>query len=170
MQQPSSQRLIDNQSVTLEAEAQGPGPITFQWRFAGTNILGATNSLLFFESIQTNWSGTYSVLVTNQSGCMVSEDFQLRVIHLNPFRLSPPVRSTNVFAQSDGTFTTNRYYLISIEGSDDQHLYYLEKSTNLVNWEEIYGRGFGPEGAGEFLDYIRSPESPNLFYRVKTYP
>jgi hypothetical protein len=65
---------------------------------------------------------------------------------------------------------TNRYLRITIEGIEDERLYYIEKSTNLVDWQEIYGTGFHSEGASEFRDSIRSPGSQMLFYRVKTDP
>jgi hypothetical protein len=167
---PLTQRVHDNQSLALEAEARGPEPITFQWRLNGINIIGATNSPLVFQNVSTNQTGVYSILVTNQFGCALSEDFGLDVIHVNPFQLRPPERGTNVITGSDGTFMTNRYLRIMIEGIEDERLYYIEKSANLVDWQEIYGTGFGPEGATEFQDSIRSPESQMLFYRAKTDP
>ena len=42
--QPTNQFVLPGTNVTLTALALGTGPVTYQWRFEGTNLPGATNA------------------------------------------------------------------------------------------------------------------------------
>lgn len=71
------QRIVTcfGQSVTLCANASGSAPLTYQWRYHGTNangtpvnIAGATTNCLTLVNVQAGDTGYYSVLVTNPFG------------------------------------------------------------------------------------------------------
>ena len=47
--------------------ASGTAPLSYQWRFNGTNLSGATSSALALSNVQTNNSGSYAVVVSNIS-------------------------------------------------------------------------------------------------------
>ena len=53
---------------TLNANAAGAPPLSFQWRQNGTNILNATNSTYSVTSAAVGDSGNYDVIVTNPIG------------------------------------------------------------------------------------------------------
>ncbi len=52
-------------NVQLNVVATGAAPINYQWRKNGTNVLGATNTLLSLNPAQITDSGVYSVVVNN---------------------------------------------------------------------------------------------------------
>ena len=56
------------QSPTFTVQANGSPVPSYQWQFNNTNLVGQTNSQLTLSSLQTNQTGTYSVIVTNLAG------------------------------------------------------------------------------------------------------
>ena len=55
------------------------GPFSFQWRFNGTNIVGATDNSLVLTNLQVSQAGVYSGLVSNAFGSLQSADAALSV-------------------------------------------------------------------------------------------
>ena len=55
-------------TATFYVEAQGPGPLSYQWSWDGRAIVGATNAALVLTNLQSAQAGTYSVAVSNASG------------------------------------------------------------------------------------------------------
>jgi hypothetical protein len=55
-------------------------PATYQWRFKGTNIAGATSSNLVLTNVQLKDSGEYSVIVSNSAGYALSDPATLTVL------------------------------------------------------------------------------------------
>ena len=70
--QPLSQTATAGQNVLFSVGAGGTAPFSYQWTFNGTNLAGATSSTLALTSVQTNNTGTYSVVVTNVAGSVTS--------------------------------------------------------------------------------------------------
>jgi hypothetical protein len=58
--------------TVLSVSASGPGPFSYQWRFNGNNIAGATASSLPLSGLQFSGAGLYSVAVSNAAGVVVS--------------------------------------------------------------------------------------------------
>ena len=79
-QQPQSQTVSAGTNVMLAVGATGLPPLLYQWRFNGTNILGATNASLPLVNVQTNQSGNYDVIVANAAGSVTSAVAVLTVI------------------------------------------------------------------------------------------
>lgn len=69
---PQSQSVLPGKSVTFSVSASGTPPLSYQWRFNGTNISGATASSLTLSNVQTNDAGNYAVLVSNNDGSTLS--------------------------------------------------------------------------------------------------
>jgi hypothetical protein len=63
-----SQNAFIGQNVTLDPTARGSDPLSFQWELNGTNLPGATLPTLNIPNAQTNNSGAYLVIVTNNYG------------------------------------------------------------------------------------------------------
>jgi alpha-tubulin suppressor-like RCC1 family protein len=55
-------------NVTFTVGATGTPPLAYQWQFAGTNLIGATNASLSLVNIQPANSGSYQVIITNAYG------------------------------------------------------------------------------------------------------
>jgi PKD repeat protein len=69
---PQSQMALVGADVTFNVVAGGTAPLSYQWRFNGIPINGATNSNLYLSAVQTNQAGYYSVVVTNLAGSATS--------------------------------------------------------------------------------------------------
>ncbi len=79
---PGSPAIIDStpnletlsgQNVNLAVTATGQEPLRFQWKFAGIEIAGATNSSLALSNVQVTQSGIYEVVITNAVGALTTE-------------------------------------------------------------------------------------------------
>jgi hypothetical protein len=67
-QSPADLEAYIGQSPTFTVLASGSPAPSYQWQFNSTNLVGQTNSQLTLSSVQTNQTGTYSVIVTNLAG------------------------------------------------------------------------------------------------------
>lgn len=70
--QPQSQAVTLSNSVTFSVTAAGSAPFSYQWRFNGANLLGATGSSINIPNVLTNFAGKYDVVVINQAGSVTS--------------------------------------------------------------------------------------------------
>jgi len=70
--QPTNQTVIQGQNAPFTASAAGTTPLSYQWRFSGTNISGATATSYTRLNAQTNDAGSYVVVVTNVAGSVTS--------------------------------------------------------------------------------------------------
>ncbi len=83
--QPVGGSVLAGQNLTLAIVATGTGGVTYQWRFNGTNITGATNTTYTIPNVTTNAAGTYDVLVTHVYGTATSAPAVVTVVNsLNP--------------------------------------------------------------------------------------
>jgi phage gpG-like protein len=77
--QPVSQSVAAGSDVTLTVAASGTAPLSYQWRFNGTNIGGATAASYTLTNALTNQAGTYGVVVSNAAGSVTSSNAVLAV-------------------------------------------------------------------------------------------
>src|SRR5207253_6724771 len=66
------------------------------WRLNGTNIVGATNAFFFLPTAHLTDSGSYSVVITNALGSVVSSNMLFTVVVHPPTILTQPSSQTNV--------------------------------------------------------------------------
>ena len=77
---PVHQRVNPGAAVALMVTlADGTPPLTYQWRFNGRIIAGATEPVLNFPSAGLSDSGTYTVTVTNSAGSVSTDGTVLDV-------------------------------------------------------------------------------------------
>src|SRR5438552_1900187 len=69
--QPQSQAAIQGGNATLSVIATGA--TSFQWRYNGVDILGATNSSLQITNAQTTTNGYYMAVAKNDTGWTPSQ-------------------------------------------------------------------------------------------------
>jgi hypothetical protein len=100
---------IDNQGISLICQGgtvllsanTGTG-LTYQWRNNGTNISGATSS-----SYSANATGSYTVIVTNSSGCSTTSNATVLTLNQLATTLYPINSSMNTgYVISGGTKST----------------------------------------------------------------
>jgi hypothetical protein len=79
-QQPTNQTASVNSTVSFGVVASGSMPLSYQWRFGGSPLAGATNAALLLPGVTTNEAGGYSVVVSNFLGSVTSRVATLTVI------------------------------------------------------------------------------------------
>jgi autotransporter-associated beta strand protein len=105
--QPQDLTLIPGQSATFSVVAIGNAPLSYQWYFnTSTPLPGATATTLILPSVQASDAGSYSVLVSNNLGSVISSNALLSV-NTNPvaplFIMQPA--SLTVVAGANVNFT-----------------------------------------------------------------
>jgi hypothetical protein len=70
--QAPTNTIFTGQSFSLTAAASGSLPLSYQWRFNGAPVSGATTTLFTKSGVSTGDSGNYDVVVTNTFGSVTS--------------------------------------------------------------------------------------------------
>jgi hypothetical protein len=76
---PQSQTVFRGGTATLSVVAVGTQPLSYQWLLNNTNLSGATTSSLVFTDVQLSDAGTYSVILSNSVGTVISSNALLTV-------------------------------------------------------------------------------------------
>jgi hypothetical protein len=101
--QPQSQTVIAGDSVTFAVNATGTAPLSYQWRFRGADLPGATDSTLDVSNAQPEDAGDYQVVIANAAGSTNSAVAEL-VVNVPPEILAQP-ESQSVILGSNVTFS-----------------------------------------------------------------
>ena len=78
----NSQTVGLGESVTLSVIGAKSGELTYQWRFNGVDISGATSGTLSLFNIHPGDAGAYSVIVSSPSGGTISQSSYVTVTSL----------------------------------------------------------------------------------------
>lgn len=142
--QPTSQGISANGTVTFNVGSAGTAPFTAQWMFNGTNLPGATGLSLTLTNASLAQAGTYSALVSNGAG-----------------------NATSIVAVL--TVTDLRMYAgISIAGAVGR-TYNVDARNDLNgNWLNLTNIVL-PSSPYFFID-MNSPQYPRRFYRAVLLP
>jgi hypothetical protein len=103
--QPASQTINASTSAALTVVATGSPAPTFQWRKNGTLIAGATDATLPLPNVQSVDTGTYTVVVSNLAGIVVSNPATVTVTAIGPIIAVQP-QSQHLTLNGSGTLTT----------------------------------------------------------------
>lgn len=93
LQSPSSLSVIQGQSAAFTVGVGGDAPISYQWRFNGSTISGATASTYHVSNATSANAGTYNAVAINSYGAITSAVAQLTVL-IPPALLSQPTNQT----------------------------------------------------------------------------
>ena len=99
--QPQSQFVVQHSNATLTVTAVGTAPLSYQWRFNGADLPGATQSSLARANCQPTNSGNYDVVVSNAFGVKTSQVALLEVA-------LPPLFWDNFDANTTASWAMNR--------------------------------------------------------------
>ena len=77
--QPVNQVTIVGGTATFSVAAMSDLPVTYQWFFNGTPIVGANNSALILNNVQLAQAGSYSVIVRSELATLTSSAAVLTV-------------------------------------------------------------------------------------------
>jgi uncharacterized repeat protein (TIGR01451 family) len=143
--------------ATFQASALGTSPLSYQWRFNGVDIAGATNSTLTLNHVLLAQAGGYSVVVSNAFGSASSGKAILSVVQVvawgagtNTIISSPnymqsivPAGLTNIARVAGGMFH-------SIAAGADGKVYAWGAGTNFTQLSPNYGQSIVP-GIGNVI-------------------
>jgi hypothetical protein len=77
--QPISRSVVEGNSASFTVSVAGTAPFSYQWKFEGVNISGATNANFTRGSAVKSHAGKYMVTVTNAAGSADSMEATLTV-------------------------------------------------------------------------------------------
>jgi YVTN family beta-propeller protein len=80
--QPPNLCVCAGSTATFTVTATGSGPLSYQWRFNGADILGATSASLELSPVSAGSQGVYTVLVRDGCGAVISSVAVLTVYEL----------------------------------------------------------------------------------------
>lgn len=93
LQSPQSVAVASGSVAALSVQAQGDGPLQFQWRLNGIELADQTNATLLLDYVVLDHEGDYDVYVSNPAGSVFSPSARLQV-DAPPVVLEPPVSVT----------------------------------------------------------------------------
>jgi hypothetical protein len=99
--QPASQSVVAGVSASLQVIASGTDPLSYQWLFNETNVVGSNTNVLTFAPAQTTQAGDYSVVVRNVAGAVTSAVAQVMIL-VPPSILAEPTNTTAVLGGNAG--------------------------------------------------------------------
>jgi PKD repeat protein len=79
VQQPRDQHVRERETAAFEVRATSDSVLSYQWRFNGADMPGATGPTLTLASVRGNQEGLYSVVVRNGGGSVESRQATLTV-------------------------------------------------------------------------------------------
>jgi len=95
--------VVAGTNVTFTVVATGTAPLSYQWAFNGTNIVGANSDQLTLTNVQPADAGSYSVVVSNSVNSVTSIAATLTV-NVPPTITQQP-QSQTVLVGSTATFS-----------------------------------------------------------------
>lgn len=105
--QPLSQVMFLGGTVTLTVELGATAP-SYQWRFNGADLPGATNSTLTLSDVRLDQAGAYAVAINNAFGSGTSREAELHVNVVaawgGGYIQDEPADLTNVLAVAGGGY------------------------------------------------------------------
>jgi hypothetical protein len=149
--QPTNQTVNAGNIATFSVAANGTAPFHYQWRFNGTNLVGATDDTLTLLNTSASDIGNYSVVVSNFVSTVTSQNAALTVL--------TPTNSTRL----SGLTVSSRGAQLQLLGTAGR-TFTLEASTNLLDWIQL-STAVNPNGTLQFSD--SATNLARRFYRVR---
>ena len=138
----------EGENAAFRLTAASSTPVSYQWQFNGTPLLGATDTLLFLPEVTPAQAGLYALVASNLGGAVTSAPARLTVV------LPPPLEIQ--------TLPTGN---IALQWPSAEVAATLLRSTNLMDWEAALTV---PPGASA-TNWLITPEATvtQQFYRLR---
>jgi uncharacterized delta-60 repeat protein len=128
--QPASNVVLRLASATFTVAVQGVSPLSYQWRFFGKNLPGATNDTLTIPSVQEGNAGDYDVVVRGPYGAVTSLVATLTV--MDPMITSQPASLTRNFGSAAS-------FSVSAVGNSPLTYQWFKAGAALANGDKYSG-------------------------------
>lgn len=151
--QPFTRTVPLGTNLTFTSSANGLPAPAYQWRFNGTNIIGATNATYAVAFVAQTNAGNYSVVASNFMGTITSTNALLAI-------------AAPAAGQFTSVSTSNSTALFTFTG-DAYWTYTIESSTNLTNWSAMTNL-FSTNGL--FLFTADAAAATQQFFRARVGP
>ncbi|HET9863612.1 MAG TPA: immunoglobulin domain-containing protein [Steroidobacteraceae bacterium] len=89
--QPAPLSVVNGNDAVFAVVAHGTEALSYQWRFNGTNIMGANSPVLRLDGVTFTNAGSYSVAVSNAAGNATSNAAVLTVTDGIPEAIAPSI-------------------------------------------------------------------------------
>jgi hypothetical protein len=149
--QPVGQKAFKGGSATFTVLAAGNPAVSYQWRFNGTNIAGATQNLYTRTNAQSTNAGLYSVVVSNSFGAVTSASAPLTVTQ-------PLVLTPTGFGVGGG-------FKITVTGPPFA-TFVIESSVGLTTWNDRATNALSGNGSFNYTD-SNAPNFTKRYYRAR---
>ncbi len=165
--QPQSLTVALGNTATFNVSVTGGAPLSYQWRKNGTNISGGTSSAYTISSVTAASAGTYSVVISNTFGNVVSKNATLTVT--SPNRVPAATITTPA---TGSTYAGGTVINFSGTATDPEN---GALAANAYKWYVIFHHGThthpGPSAAtgvtsGSFTIPNTGETATNVFYRL----
>jgi hypothetical protein len=94
--EPTGASVVAGNNFTASVSVSGTGPVSYQWRFNGVTIPGATNATLALTGVQTSAAGAYDVVATSPVNSVTSQKATLLVLEPVTITVQPTPLNMNV--------------------------------------------------------------------------
>jgi archaellum component FlaG (FlaF/FlaG flagellin family) len=147
VEQPRSQTVAENTSVTFWIKATGIEPITYQWRYQGVELPGETQAAFTLTNVTAAHNGLYQVEVKNEGGTVLSSSALLTVTS------NPQVLNMQISA---GTAT------LTLKTQPGKQ-YVIQQSPDMLVW--VNAGSFTAESTT--TEFKMPVSDKKMFYRIK---
>lgn len=110
---------LGHRMAIFSAVATGEAPISYQWRFNGTNLPSETNTSLVLRNLQASHLGCYSLVASNRLGTASTREASLTFARAK-FR-------------KGSTRVSNGIFYFTVDGPP-QTKWWIQESTNGIAW------------------------------------
>jgi hypothetical protein len=135
---PMTNNCVVGQNVFLQILTSGTMTATFEWKFNAMDIPSATNSILSLTNVTTDQAGTYSVLVSDDTGVITNLIIILAVYPTSAATLTSATlaSATSASATLPPAMFGGGQFSFNVSGVPG-FVYIVQSSTNLVDWESM---------------------------------
>ena len=137
--QPASGTVASGGTATLTVGVAGTSPFSYQWRFNGVNIDGATNVSLSITNFCVANAGGYSVTVSNSAGGVISRIATFTTVDIAMFAgviVNGPIGS-NYLIQAVSSLSGTNWRSLTNVALPTQPYIYIDYSTP-TNTKQFY--------------------------------